>query len=115
MKTARITAAFRDFNCKNRGPEWYRLRLNETGEWEYFAQGRMPKCDGSAGTRRVKLFGDVVTGDLVAQHARGGAIDTVYLVTETGELQELQFAVLGGKLHVTMPDGTVRFYPNPRR
>jgi hypothetical protein len=69
-----------------------------------------------ASDRHAEEYADVAVGDIIAQHDRGGPVDTVYLVQDkaVAPLLQLQFRRYQGRLLATMPDGSVLDLPDPR-
>ena len=114
-----IVGAKKDLNCRGNGPEWYRLVLRD-GRWEYVSTDRLPSGSFRASDRRATVCGGVYAGEIVAQHPRGGSVDSVSLVCEPDAegcaLVPCTFAARrDGLLAVTLPDGTVIAVENPRK
>jgi hypothetical protein len=112
-----ISAAHKDHSAKGRRrAHWFRMAWHNGG-WEYLGDRRLANGTFYSGDRHDTVYGDVWDGELVAQHDRGGAVDTVYIVSAAAEeerLQRLAFARRSGRLLVTLPDGEELDLPDPR-
>jgi hypothetical protein len=68
--------AWRDLNAKGNGTESYRRALSPGGSWRFVSSERLPRGTFLAADRGAKVFGNIYTGDLVADYERslrGGA------------------------------------------
>lgn len=116
-----IIGAKKDKNAKGNGPEWYRMVLRD-GSWRYVSDDRLPAGNYLASERRASVKGDVFPGELVAVHDRGAPVESVWLVESLTEgesgsdcLRQCDFTKKrGGKLKVTLPDGTEITVADPR-
>lgn len=120
-KLYRIRGAEKDLNAKGRGPWWYRLVWRD-GAWEYVSQDRLPTGTYLARDRRATVYGNVMLGEIVVQHDRGGPIDAAYLVapseaSEDGKtiLRKIELKRFRGQLIITLPDGRGLELPDPRK
>ena len=112
-ETTEVLAAWQDISARGRVRERkYRMRWNGA-EWEYFAHRRL-RAGFHADDRHDQIAEHVEIGSLLAEHAHGGEISRVLLVTASG-VQELAFGSAGRLLHITMPSGAVVELPDPRR
>jgi hypothetical protein len=116
----RITAARKEYSARGRCQEhWFRMRWSGN-QWEYLGERIGGPGGFRASERRQASFADVWTGDLLAQHDRGGPINAVFIVVpksiEADNLAVCKFVrTRDGNLRITLPDGSVITRPNPRR
>jgi hypothetical protein len=115
----RVRAAYADYNARGRRrAHWYRMVYQPgAAGWEYFAEDRLKPVGMLAATRHQTVYGDVMLGDIVAQHDHGGPVDVIYLVVGDNDepLKKCEFARRNGELRITLPDGTVIRKTDPRR
>lgn len=116
----KITAARKDLNAKGRGATWYRMVLR-SGQWKYFADGRLPSGNFLACDRRASVRGKVYEGELVCRHHKGGQVDSVQLVVDSpsedgnkGQLVDVDFVAQRNGLRITLPTGAMITAPDPR-
>jgi hypothetical protein len=116
----RIVAARKEYSCRGRCQEhWFRMRWSGTS-WQYLGERIGGPGGFRASERRQASYTDVWTGDLLAQHDRGGPINAVFLIVpksvEADNLAVCKFTrTRDGNLKITLPDGSVIVRPDPRR
>lgn len=95
---------------------WYRMVWDDSeGKWTYFSDEKEPPLT----VRRWTTYGRLPIGAIICEHEYGGPTNSVGIVEEPDEegrmVAGLEFYRASGKLIVTMPDGSRREFPDPRK
>lgn len=110
-----IMGSHKDYTSRGRCREhWYRM-VYRNNQWTYVSSERLPSGTFLAADRNATAYGDVWVGEVIAQHDKGGKIDTMWIVVgeDEAEIRKVEFTrTRDGRLKLKDIDVS---YPDPRR